>query len=108
MAEATVIGRPAILVPYPHAVDDHQTANAHALDEVGAAWLMPESGFTPDALAARLKPLFGLPETLENAAACAHAAGRPDAAARLADLVCELIPNGESGAVAGAARKEAA
>lgn len=108
VAEATVIGRPAILVPYPHAVDDHQTANAHALDEVGAAWLMPEDGFTPDALAARLKSLFGLPETLENAAACAHAAGRPDAAARLADLVCELIPNGESGAVAGAARKEAA
>ncbi len=108
VAEATAIGRPAILVPYPHAVDDHQSANAHALDEVGAAWLMPEGAFTPDALAARLESLFGLPETLEKAAACAYAAGRPDAAARLADLVCELLPNGESGAVAGAARREAA
>jgi UDP-N-acetylglucosamine--N-acetylmuramyl-(pentapeptide) pyrophosphoryl-undecaprenol N-acetylglucosamine transferase len=108
VAEVTAIGRPAILVPYPYAVDDHQSANAHALDEVGAAWFMPEGAFTAEALTARLESLFDLPETLEKAAACAYAAGRPAAAARLADVVCELLPNGQSGAGAGAARKEAA
>ncbi|WP_142848730.1 undecaprenyldiphospho-muramoylpentapeptide beta-N-acetylglucosaminyltransferase [Telmatospirillum sp. J64-1] len=92
VAELTAAGRPAILVPYPHAIDDHQTANAHAVDEVGGAWLMPQDAFTPEALAARLESLFSLPHSLEKAAACARLAGRPDAAQRLADVVADLIP----------------
>ena len=44
VAELTTIGRPAIFVPYPGAIDDHQAANAHALDEVGGGWLIPEVG----------------------------------------------------------------
>ena len=99
IAEITAVGRPAILVPYPHAIDDHQTANAHAIDEAGAGWLIPEEAFTPAALAARLEELFALPLTLEKAAAGARAAGRPDAAARLADVVCALLPNGQGGDV---------
>lgn len=95
-AELTVIGRPAILVPYPSAADDHQTANARAVDERGGAWLMPQDAFTPEALAARLESFMSLPATLARAAAAAHAAGRPDAAARLADAVAELIPAGQS------------
>ncbi|MGE5505793.1 MAG: UDP-N-acetylglucosamine--N-acetylmuramyl-(pentapeptide) pyrophosphoryl-undecaprenol N-acetylglucosamine transferase, partial [Actinomycetota bacterium] len=91
VAELTALGRPAILVPYPHAIDDHQTANAHAVDEAGGAWLMPQDAFTPEALAARLESLFTQPGTLARAAGCARAAGRPDAAARLADLVAELL-----------------
>jgi UDP-N-acetylglucosamine--N-acetylmuramyl-(pentapeptide) pyrophosphoryl-undecaprenol N-acetylglucosamine transferase len=94
ITEITAVGRPAVLVPYPFAVDDHQSANAHAIDEAGAGWLMPETAFTPEALLARLEELFGLPATLEKAAARARAAGRPDAAARLADVVVELLPNG--------------
>jgi UDP-N-acetylglucosamine--N-acetylmuramyl-(pentapeptide) pyrophosphoryl-undecaprenol N-acetylglucosamine transferase len=90
MAELTCLGRPAILVPYPHAVDDHQTANARALDEVGGAWLMPQTDFTAPSLASRLEALFAQPGTLARAAGCARAAGRPDAAARLADLVVSL------------------
>ena len=98
IAEITTIGRPAILVPYPHAVDDHQTNNAHSVDEVGGGWLMPETAFTPDSLAQRLEELFAIPRTLENAAAAAKRAGNPDAAERLADLVLGLIPsNGDSG-----------
>ncbi|HVM78131.1 MAG TPA: undecaprenyldiphospho-muramoylpentapeptide beta-N-acetylglucosaminyltransferase [Stellaceae bacterium] len=87
VAELTVLGRPAILVPYLYAADDHQTANARALESAGAAWVMPQAEFTADALAARLTALMNAPETLAEAAKRALALGRPDAAERLADLV---------------------
>lgn len=92
VSELTAAGRPAILVPYPYATDDHQTANAHAVAETGGAWLMPQDVFTPVALASRLQSLIDLPVMLEKAAACARAAGHPDATARLADLVEALAP----------------
>jgi UDP-N-acetylglucosamine--N-acetylmuramyl-(pentapeptide) pyrophosphoryl-undecaprenol N-acetylglucosamine transferase len=95
-AELTAAGRPAILVPYPFAMDDHQTANARALDAAGGAWLMPERALTPEALAARLTALLDDVPTLARAAAAARAAGRPDAAARLADMVMELLPEGDA------------
>jgi UDP-N-acetylglucosamine--N-acetylmuramyl-(pentapeptide) pyrophosphoryl-undecaprenol N-acetylglucosamine transferase len=91
VGELTVVGRPAILVPYPHAIDDHQTANARAVDEAGGAWLMPQPAFNPEALSSRLNALFTQPGTLARAAGCARAAGRPDAAAQLADLAADLI-----------------
>jgi UDP-N-acetylglucosamine--N-acetylmuramyl-(pentapeptide) pyrophosphoryl-undecaprenol N-acetylglucosamine transferase len=72
VAELTALGRPAILVPYPHAIDDHQTANAHAIEDAGGAWLMPQGAFTPEALAARLESLFTQPGTLARAAGCAR------------------------------------
>jgi UDP-N-acetylglucosamine--N-acetylmuramyl-(pentapeptide) pyrophosphoryl-undecaprenol N-acetylglucosamine transferase len=87
MAELTVVGRPAILVPYMHAIDDHQTANAHALEAAGGGWLIPQESFTAESLSARLASLLASPGTLERAALCAKTAGRPDAVARLADLV---------------------
>jgi len=90
VSELAAIGRPALLVPYLHAVDDHQTANAHALDEAGGAWLMPQPAFTPEALAARLESFLALPATLTRAAACAKAAWPGDAAEKLADLVVNL------------------
>jgi UDP-N-acetylglucosamine--N-acetylmuramyl-(pentapeptide) pyrophosphoryl-undecaprenol N-acetylglucosamine transferase len=98
VAEVGLVGRPAILVPYPHATDDHQTANAHALDEAGGGWLMAESALSPESLAVRLEALFAHPETLAKAAACARAAGRPDAAQRLADAVDALIAQAAGGA----------
>ncbi|HEY1721859.1 MAG TPA: undecaprenyldiphospho-muramoylpentapeptide beta-N-acetylglucosaminyltransferase [Magnetospirillaceae bacterium] len=87
VAELTAIGRPSILVPYMYAVDDHQTANARAVAEAGGGWLIPQAGFTPEALAARIESLFAVPEILNKAAAAARAIGVPDAAQRLADLV---------------------
>ena len=93
VAETLVVGRPAILVPYPHAIDDHQTRNAYAVDEAGAGWLMPEPSFTPAGLAARLDSLFGLPAILEKAAAAAKGAASVDAAGHLADMVCTLLPS---------------
>ena len=93
VAELTALGRPAILVPYPYAIDDHQTANAHAVEDSGGAWLMPQDGFTAEALTARLEALFRQPEILTRTAGCAARAGRADAAGRLADLVIGLIPS---------------
>jgi len=87
VAELTVMGRPAILVPYRYAADDHQTANARALEAAGAAWVMSETAFTAEALAQRLAALMNEPATLAKAARAAHGLGRPDAAERLADLV---------------------
>jgi len=87
VAELTAAGRPAILVPYPYATDDHQTANAQALDEAGAAWIMPQQAFGAASLAARLETAINLPASLEKAAAAARALGHPDAARSLADVV---------------------
>ena len=90
MAELTVAGRPAILVPYPFAADDHQTANARALTEAGGGWLLPQSSLTPDRLAERLISLLATPALLAHAARCARTIAHDDAAERLADVVCNL------------------
>jgi UDP-N-acetylglucosamine--N-acetylmuramyl-(pentapeptide) pyrophosphoryl-undecaprenol N-acetylglucosamine transferase len=87
VAELAVIGRPAILVPYPHALDHDQTANARVLADSGAAWLMLEQDLTPRKLAKRLVELMDEPDELNKAAAAARAEGRVDAAERLADFV---------------------
>lgn len=96
VAELTVIGRPALLVPYLYAADDHQTANAQALAAAGAAWIMPQLGFTHTALAERLVALLDAPASLARAARATEALGRPDAAARLADLVT-AVADGSNG-----------
>ncbi len=90
ISELAVIGRPAILIPYPFATDDHQTANAEVLANAGAAWAIQQRELTADGLAARLTEIFADPAGLARRAAAAKAAGRPDAAARLADVVEEL------------------
>ncbi|HUC61533.1 MAG TPA: UDP-N-acetylglucosamine--N-acetylmuramyl-(pentapeptide) pyrophosphoryl-undecaprenol N-acetylglucosamine transferase, partial [Alphaproteobacteria bacterium] len=87
IAELCVAGRPAILVPYAAAADDHQSFNACALGDAGGAWVMAERDFTPETLASRLVTLLGAPGTLTKAAAAARGLGMPDAASRLADLV---------------------
>jgi UDP-N-acetylglucosamine--N-acetylmuramyl-(pentapeptide) pyrophosphoryl-undecaprenol N-acetylglucosamine transferase len=91
VAELTTSGRPSVLVPFPHATEDHQRANAKAIDEVGASILLPHEGFTPAALRGHLDALFAGPGRLAAMAAAAKAAGRPDAARDLADIVVELI-----------------
>ena len=90
VAELATIGRPSILIPYPYAADDHQTANARAFEATGACIVIPHAEFTAPTLAA-LCALIEAPERMTAMAAAAHAAGRPDAAARLADLVGDLI-----------------
>lgn len=92
VAELAVAGRPAILVPLPGAIDDHQSANAHALATAGGGWMMAQPGFTPGALAARLAELFAHPEMLACAADAARSVARPDAAEALSDLALSLMP----------------
>jgi len=91
VAELATIGRPSILIPYPYAADDHQTANARAFEATGACIVIPHAEFTAPMLAGHLRALVEAPERMAAMAAAAHAAGRPDAAARLADLVGDLI-----------------
>ncbi len=91
IAELTAIGRPAILVPFPHGHAGEQTANAEAVAESGGAWLIPEQAFTPEALAVRLESLMTLPATLTKTAAAARAWGRITAADALADCVMNVI-----------------
>lgn len=87
VCELSVIGRPALLVPYPFALDQDQAANAAELAESGAATVIRQPEFTPDRVAAEIVGAFADPEGLTRRAAAAKSAGTPDAAARLADLV---------------------
>ncbi len=96
VSEVLTAGRPAILVPYPHAADDHQTYNARSVEAAGAGWLMANDDFTAEAVAARLGALLSDPSRLAPVAAKAADAALPDAARRLADLVEDIIPNEEA------------
>jgi UDP-N-acetylglucosamine--N-acetylmuramyl-(pentapeptide) pyrophosphoryl-undecaprenol N-acetylglucosamine transferase len=86
-AELAVIGRPAILVPLPHALDQDQKANATVLAEAGGGWLIDQAALTPARLAGEIVRYMKEPERLTVAAAAAKGQGRPDAVDRLADLV---------------------
>jgi UDP-N-acetylglucosamine--N-acetylmuramyl-(pentapeptide) pyrophosphoryl-undecaprenol N-acetylglucosamine transferase len=90
VTELAAIGRPAILVPYPHALDHDQAANAEALARAGGAWIFEEAGLTPEMLSQRLAELMQDPRALTRAAADAKRVGELDAAERLADLVERL------------------
>lgn len=87
VAELAAIGRPAILVPYPYALDHDQAENARVLADAGGGWIMPEKDLTVTTLASRLTALMGWPEELSRAAEAAKGEGRLDAAERLADIV---------------------
>jgi len=90
MAELAAAGRPAILVPFAAAMDDHQTANAAEFAAAGGGPVLSEKAFTPDALRGALVSLLTVPGALENAARAARSVGRPDAGARVADLAISL------------------
>lgn len=87
IAELTVAGRPAILIPLPSAMDDHQTANVVEIVDAGGARSIVQSVFTPVELAKQIQKLAGEPDALSEAAARMRECGRPDAAAALADVV---------------------
>jgi UDP-N-acetylglucosamine--N-acetylmuramyl-(pentapeptide) pyrophosphoryl-undecaprenol N-acetylglucosamine transferase len=102
VAELTAAGRPAILVPFAAATDDHQTANAREMVKAGGARAIQESSFTPEVLARQIEALAMDPVALGNAAARALSVGRPHAARDLADLV-ERIANRPAPRMVGAA-----
>lgn len=100
-SELAASGRPALLVPYPHAIDDHQSANAARLCDAGGAWMIPQADFTADMLAQRLEDLLTNPPLLAQVAAAARRVGIPEATERLADWVEALVAGAPS---AGEAR----
>ena len=86
LAELCAAGVGSVLVPYPHAVDDHQTRNAAFLVDCGGALLVPESGALADALLGALRGILAAPGKLLAMAEAARAQARPDAAERIAGL----------------------
>jgi len=87
VAELTAAGRPAILIPYPSATDDHQTANARDITQAGGARTIIEEQFTPDVLARQIEAMAADPQALINAAGRSLSVGKPHAASDLADLI---------------------
>jgi len=90
VAELAVTGRPAILVPLPQAIDDHQTLNARFLCAGGAAVLLPQASLRDGGLTPLITDLIAGPETLRAMAAAARELARPAAAADIADC-CEAL-----------------
>ena len=90
VADISVIGRPAILIPFAAATGDHQTANAKGLSDAGAAIILPEASLDAATLTAQVAAILGAPEKAELMARSALAQGRPDATIRLAALVESL------------------
>ncbi len=93
-AELTVGGRAAVLVPFAQAADDHQRTNAKALEDAGAARMIEEKDLTGETLAREITVLVDEPSRIGTMEEAARRLGRPDAAARVADLVLGEPPEG--------------
>lgn len=102
VADISVIGRPAILIPYPFATGDHQTANAQGLVDAGGAIRIPESKLEPAMLSEQVASVLDNPEAAMQMARASQSTGKPEAAESLARLV-ELLADGQ-----GSVRKQAA
>jgi UDP-N-acetylglucosamine--N-acetylmuramyl-(pentapeptide) pyrophosphoryl-undecaprenol N-acetylglucosamine transferase len=94
VAEILTLGRPSLLVPYLYAADDHQTANARALADAGAAIVIPQADLTASRLAAELAGLMREPGRLAAMAERARGLAHPDAVDRLLDAVLDLEREG--------------
>jgi UDP-N-acetylglucosamine--N-acetylmuramyl-(pentapeptide) pyrophosphoryl-undecaprenol N-acetylglucosamine transferase len=95
VAELSVIGRPAILVPLPGAIDADQRNNALVFEAAGAGQIAEQATLSPALLATRIETLFADPDGLERAAAAAKGLGQPRAVERLADIAEELAAGGK-------------
>ncbi|HJW40910.1 MAG TPA: undecaprenyldiphospho-muramoylpentapeptide beta-N-acetylglucosaminyltransferase [Rhizomicrobium sp.] len=90
VSELAVIGRPAILVPLPHALDDNQTPNADALANAGGGWRVRQAELTPKKLAEMLATAFAAPDDLARRAAAARGIAKTDGTERFADAVLKI------------------
>jgi UDP-N-acetylglucosamine--N-acetylmuramyl-(pentapeptide) pyrophosphoryl-undecaprenol N-acetylglucosamine transferase len=90
VAELAAAGKASLLIPFPHAADQHQLQNARALERVGAARVVEEQNLTPERLAKEILDLLGSPDRLSSMERAARGFARPDATERIADLVEEL------------------
>lgn len=90
IADISVIGRPAVLIPYAAAAGDHQTANARGLAKAGAAIVIPESKLTPEALEEYMESVLTQPRAAVEMSRAALSCGRPEAPQDLADMVMAM------------------
>jgi UDP-N-acetylglucosamine--N-acetylmuramyl-(pentapeptide) pyrophosphoryl-undecaprenol N-acetylglucosamine transferase len=97
VAELAMAGLPGLLVPYPYAADNHQAANARALEDAGAARLLDAEGFDAAMLIAALEALIQSPGTLRQMSESAAGLARPDAAARIVSECRSLLPERREG-----------
>ena len=91
MAEIAALGKPAIFIPYPFAVNNHQELNARYLADSGGAEVIVEKDLTGALLASRIDYYASNPELLQEMAAHASAIGRPDAADLIAEECRRLV-----------------
>ncbi len=96
IAELTAIGRPAILVPLPGAIDADQKNNALVMEAAGGGWIAEQATLTPQSLGTRLASLLSDPAGLQKAAAAAKSLGQPDAVVKLADVAERLAQKGKA------------
>jgi UDP-N-acetylglucosamine--N-acetylmuramyl-(pentapeptide) pyrophosphoryl-undecaprenol N-acetylglucosamine transferase len=95
VSELSAAGLPAILIPFPYAIDDHQTQNARYLADAGAAVLLPQTELTPERLATEIAALLGEPQRLKAMSAKAAVLAKPDAARTVASICLEVAKDGE-------------
>ncbi len=93
LAELTAVGRPAILIPYPHAAGNHQELNARRLSEMGAARVIPDHELDSETLARNIKDLFGNAGVRSEMQRTSRSLGRPDAAQKVVEIVLSLTKN---------------
>jgi UDP-N-acetylglucosamine--N-acetylmuramyl-(pentapeptide) pyrophosphoryl-undecaprenol N-acetylglucosamine transferase len=91
VAELAAAGKPAIMIPFPFAADDHQRKNAEAVERVGAGRMILQAELTPERLAQELLWLVNDPQQLVRMAEASRKLGHPDAAARVVDLVMRYV-----------------
>ena len=91
LAEASIIGCPALFMPYPYAADDHQASNAEAFAAVGGGWMYRDTELQAEKLANSLQNWFDDKTILTQAAHQAQALGKPDAGEALAKLACKFL-----------------
>jgi UDP-N-acetylglucosamine--N-acetylmuramyl-(pentapeptide) pyrophosphoryl-undecaprenol N-acetylglucosamine transferase len=91
LAELTVCKKPSILVPFPHAADNHQFHNAMSLVDAGAAVMIEEKDLTGEVLAHEIRSILGTPDRREKMARAAGRLGSPQASKEIADVCTELV-----------------
>jgi UDP-N-acetylglucosamine--N-acetylmuramyl-(pentapeptide) pyrophosphoryl-undecaprenol N-acetylglucosamine transferase len=99
VAELAAAGKPAIMIPFPYAADDHQRKNAEAVERAGAGRMILQAELTPERLAKELLWLVRDPQQLGRMAEAGKSLGRPDAAKRVVDLAMRIVGNGEGSGV---------
>lgn len=91
ISELCVVGLGAVLVPYPHAVDDHQTLNARFMVDAGAARLLPQSQMSPQSLVDVLAPLLAQPERIRQLGDAARKLARPEATEQVVAVCLQTL-----------------